>query len=122
MERSPLPPRTPPWQKEGVMKVSFEQEDIQAIAKAVAQEVAKTSKPPVYNSAADDTVFTVKSLAKYLDVSESWVYKRTQFKEIPYYKVVSSLRFKKPEIDRWLEENCKTPAVNPLSGVLKVVK
>ena len=105
------------------MKVSFEQEDIQVIAKAVTQEVMRAIKPLVNDNATDDIIFTVKSLASYLEVSEKWIYQRTQFNEIPYYKVGVNLRFKQSNIDRWLEETCNIPMIpKDTSGTLKAIK
>jgi len=51
----------------------------------------------------DDIIFDVQGLSKYLGVSHKWVYERAQFKEIPHIKVKGLLRFRKDEIDRWLE-------------------
>ena len=103
------------------MKSELEQKDILAIAREAAQEVLKALKPLLKDVGEEDVLFTVKTLAEYLQVSEQWVYKRVEFKEIPYTKICKPLWFKKSNIDRWLEEN-KTPAVNSLTGHLKMVK
>jgi excisionase family DNA binding protein len=68
-----------------------------------------------------DTVFTVETLAKYLQVSKQWVYARVHLKEIPHIKMGKFPRFKKREIDIWLE-SFKIPAIQPLSGPLKIIK
>ncbi len=65
-----------------------------------------------------DTVFTVETLAKYLQVKKQWVYGRIHSKEIPYIKMGKFPRFKKREIDIWLE-SLKIPAMQPLSAPLK---
>lgn len=96
--------------------------DTQELIEAIAGKVIKALKPLLREKGEDSGLFTVKSLARYLGVSEKWVYERVQFKEIPHYKVGANLRFKKAAIDRWLEENCKIPAINSTSGVLKVAK
>lgn len=103
------------------MKLELEQADIQAIAKAVTAEVFKALKPLVNSKGEGDIVFTVKSLAKYLEVSEKWIYERVQFKEVPYIKLGGNVRFSKMDIDRWIETQ-KTPAVNPLFRPLKAIK
>jgi len=59
----------------------------------------------------EDTLFTVETLAKYLQVSKQWIYERVQFKEIPYIKVGKFLRFRKSEIDKWLDGH-KVPATS----------
>jgi excisionase family DNA binding protein len=50
-----------------------------------------------------DIIYDVKSLAEYLKVSHKWIYERVQFKEITYLKVNGILRFRKKEIDKWLQ-------------------
>jgi len=67
----------------------------------------------------DTTLFTVKSLAKYLEVSEQWIYERVQFNEIPFIKIGKNLRFQKHDILSWLDEH-KTPVMKPFP--LKAVK
>jgi excisionase family DNA binding protein len=94
--------------------------DTQKLAEELSKAVIKALKP-LLKDREGDTLFTVKGLAKYLEVSEKWVYERVQFKEIPYCKVGGNLRFKRSAIDDWLE-TLKTPPVNPLSGPLKMVK
>ncbi len=95
--------------------------DTQELAREITGEVIRAIKPLLNGMAEDDTIYTVKTLAKYLEVSEKWIYERIQFKEIPYYKIGGNVRFSKIDIATWLE-TCKTPAVNYLSRPLKVVK
>ena len=91
--------------------------DIQDLASQIAQEVVKTIKPFLAQwSPKDDTLFTVKSLARYLETSTKWVYERVQLKEIPYIKVGKHVRFKKSDIDRWLDSLKVSPMGFP-SGV-----
>ena len=92
------------------------------LAKEITQEVIKTLKPLFIGRSADDkALLTVKGLADYLQVSDKWVYERVQFNEIPYCKIGGNLRFKRSEIDLWLD-TLKTPAVASLSSPLKVLK
>lgn len=101
------------------MKSTLEPEDIQAIAGAVAELIrpllsnAKTSEP--------DTILDVPGLAEYLRVSNKWIYERVQFKEIPYTKVKGLLRFRKRDIDKWLN-SYNVPAINISARILKAVK
>jgi len=103
------------------LKLELEQADIQSIVQALTAEVVKALKPLVNSKGEGDIVFTVKTLAKSLEVSEKWIYERVQFKEIPYFKLGGNVRFSKKDIDRWIETQ-KTPAVNPLSRPLKAIK
>ncbi len=103
------------------MKAILEQEDVQAIAREITIEVMKALKPLLNSKVEEDTIFTVEGLCQYLRAEPDWIYKRTARKEIPHIKVGGLLRFRKRDIDKWLE-TCKTPAVNPLSGLLKRIK
>ncbi len=95
--------------------------DTQEIIKEITQEVIKAIRPLLNGKAEDDTIFTVKTLAKYLEVSDQWVYERVHLKEIPYIKMGKFPRFKRSDIDRWLD-TLKTPAINSLSRRLRVIK
>jgi len=90
------------------MKALFEQEDIRAIAKEVIEMLnpvlAKSEKPE------EDIIYDVNGLAQYLLVSKQWVYERTHLKEIPHLKINGQLRFRKRDIDRWLN-SYRVPAV-----------
>lgn len=100
------------------MRTEFEQSDIQAIA----QEVIQAIKPLLAKGKAeDDTVFDVKGLAVYLKVTAKWIYERTHLKEIPHYKVMGKLLFKKKDIDKWLA-TYKVPAVNTLAKNFQLIK
>lgn len=103
------------------MKLELEHSDITAIAQAVTFEVVKALKPLLDGKGQEDSIFTVKGLAKYIEVSEKWVYERVQFREIPFIKAGGNIRFSKKDIDLWIETK-KTPAVNPLSRPLKAIK
>lgn len=95
--------------------------DTQEIVKAVTLEVVKALRPLLKGDGEDNTIFTVKTLAAYLQVSEKWVYERVQFKEIPFNKVQGHVRFRKRDIDAWLE-SLKCPSINPLSRQLKAIR
>ncbi|MBI5286010.1 MAG: helix-turn-helix domain-containing protein [Deltaproteobacteria bacterium] len=96
--------------------------DTQELESRITQKVINALKPLLASGKAeDDNIYTVKTLAKRLVVSEKWIYERIQFKEIPFYKIGGHVRFCKREIDHWLN-SCKTPAINPLSAALKAVK
>ena len=95
--------------------------DTQEIIREITSEVIKAIKPLLNGKAEDDTIYTVKTLAEYIGVSSQWVYERVHLKEIPYIKMGKFPRFKKADIDKWLD-SLKTPAVNYLSRPLKAVK
>ncbi|MFN3467533.1 MAG: helix-turn-helix domain-containing protein, partial [Candidatus Brocadiales bacterium] len=100
--------------REVVLKLDFTPEEIAILARALAPEMAKELRPLLKPQGQDeDTPFflTVETLAQYLNVKKTWVYERVHLKEIPHYKAGRFPRFKKADIDRWLQETY-TPAVN----------
>ena len=52
-----------------------------------------------------DKWLTLEQIAEYLQMSESSIYKMAQGDKIPAYKVGRQWRFKKEEIDKWVEKN-----------------
>ncbi len=80
------------------MKLELEKDDIQNLAREVAEWIQ-----PLLS--AQETVkepfFTVKGLSEYLCVEESWIYQQVHAKTIPYYKVGKYVRFKRSEIAKW---------------------
>ncbi len=54
-----------------------------------------------------DKWLTLKQIAEYLQMSESSIYKMAQAGKIPAYKVGRQWRFKKEEIDKWVEKKKK---------------
>jgi len=51
-----------------------------------------------------DKWLTLEQIAEYLQMSTSSIYKMSKKGKIPAYKVGRQWRFKKEEIDRWIEE------------------
>ncbi len=89
------------------------------LVSTIVQNVTDAIVPVlVKHSIVEDSLFTVESLAKHLHVSKQWVYERVHLKEIPYIKMGKFPRFKKTEIDNWLD-GMETPAIQPLSKPLK---
>jgi len=54
-------------------------------------------------------VMNAKELAAYLGIADSTVYKKVEYREIPFTKVGNLLRFPKWIIDRWLAERAVRP-------------
>lgn len=91
------------------MRTQLEPDDIQAIAAAV-MEMLKPVLSGNSNQIDQVIIFTPETLAKYLQVDISWVYKQVSLKTIPYFKSGKYTRFKKALIDKWIE----TQTVRPL--------
>ena len=54
-------------------------------------------------------IMTIKELSKYIDLTESTIYKKVSNNEIPYSKLGNLLRFPKWAIDQWISENTVNP-------------
>jgi len=62
---------------------------------------------------ADDDILTLEEVAKYLRVSERTVYDCAQKGEIPAGKIRTAWRFKKSEIDKWVNDKLASTGLNP---------
>jgi excisionase family DNA binding protein len=82
------------------MKIELEKEDLRSISKEIMDDVRRVLASE--RTEHHDILFTVDSLAEYLQLSKQWIYERVHFKEIPYVKIGKFLRFKKSQIDKWL--------------------
>ena len=63
-----------------------------------------------------DQALTVKDVALLLQVDEKTVYRLTQKGELPGFKVAGSWRFKRADMDAWVERQ-KTAVKASLKGV-----
>jgi excisionase family DNA binding protein len=89
--------------------------DTQELVRQITQEVVKAITPLLRKGTAEeDLLLTVKTLAKYLAVSDQWVYERVHSREIPFIKVGKFPRFRKSDIDLWLQ-TLKTSPIHVLS-------
>jgi excisionase family DNA binding protein len=57
------------------------------------------------NNTPIDKWLTLEQIAEYLQMSTSSIYKMAQAGKIPAYKVGRQWRFKREEIDKWVEKN-----------------
>jgi len=53
----------------------------------------------------EDRWLTLDQIAEYLQMSTSSIYKMAQSGNIPAYKVGRQWRFKRDEIDRWVQQS-----------------
>jgi nitrogen PTS system EIIA component len=67
----------------------------------------------------DDDILTIEEVARYLRVSERTVYDWAQKGEIPSGKIGTVWRFKRNEIERWVNERLSS---NRSAGVFSVVQ
>jgi PTS system nitrogen regulatory IIA component len=64
----------------------------------------------------DDEILTLEEVAKYLRVSERTIYDCAQKGEIPAGKIRTSWRFKKSEIDKWVNDRLSSSTLNPTNN------
>ena len=55
----------------------------------------------------NDQILTLKEVAAYLKLAEKTAYKLADAGKLPGFKVGGSWRFKREDIDRWIEEQKK---------------
>lgn len=99
------------------MKLDFEDSDLERLALKVAEKL----KPLVQSKVTGqdgDKILTVGTLAQYLGVKKSWIYEKVHLKGIPHFKVGKFPRFRKADIDSWLQSSY-TPAVNGISNYIR---
>jgi excisionase family DNA binding protein len=84
------------------MKLELDQTDIEAIATRI-KELLKPTIATMGRGEQQDNIFDVHTLAKHLGVDPSWIYKQVSLKTIPYFKVGKYTRFRKKDIDKWIE-------------------
>lgn len=56
----------------------------------------------------DEAILTIQGLAGYLQIDEKTVYRMAQAGELPGFKVRRQWRFKRVDIDLWIESRKKT--------------
>lgn len=50
-----------------------------------------------------DEILTIKEIAEYLKVAEKTIYRLAGSKKLPGFKVGGIWRFRKSEVDRWID-------------------
>ena len=83
------------------MITELEDKDIERIADKVIERLKPYLKDKGENE--KDCIFDVDGLADYLKVKKAWIYEKTHLNDIPFYKVGKFPRFKKRDIDKWLQ-------------------
>ena len=95
--------------------------DTQELVREIAQEVVKAIRPLLSGRAENDSILDLDGLAKYLSVTRNWIYQQTHINAIPHHKLGSQLRFRKRDIDKWLDAqkvpSTSTPPVNFLRRI-----
>ncbi|MEK7281196.1 MAG: helix-turn-helix domain-containing protein [Chloroflexota bacterium] len=56
-------------------------------------------------------LLTVEELADLLGVKVSWLYAQTSAKKIPFLKLGGRLRFRRADVERWIEGRVVQPLI-----------
>lgn len=86
--------------KEFKAELTFPDELLNEIADKVLERLVPQLSE---NTTAEDHIFDVEGLAHYLKVKKQWVYERVHYNTIPCYKMGKYPRFRRSDIDRWLQ-------------------
>ena len=62
----------------------------------------------------DKEICGIKEIAKYLNISESGVRKLVREKKIPFFKVLSCIKFDINEINRWVEKLAEKESIKSI--------
>lgn len=62
-----------------------------------------------------DSLLTLPEAADYLRLAKQTIYNLVNRGEIPYLKAGRQLRFRKSDLDAWLESGAATPTADPAS-------
>jgi len=66
------------------------------------------------------TLMTIKDLSNYMNIKAKTIYAKVESGEIPHYKIGGLIRFKKEEIDKWLD-GCRN-GHKPEAGLQQIKK
>ena len=66
-------------------------------------------------------MMTVKELAKYINVKEKTIYNFAEKGLIPHYRLNRLIRFRKNEIDQWIDSKRVKSSKEPVSKIIRSV-
>jgi excisionase family DNA binding protein len=58
----------------------------------------------------DNQFLTVQEVSEYLHVKRATLYAKVESGDLPHYKVGRLVRFKREDIDRWMEDHRRDPS------------
>ena len=69
----------------------------------------------------DKQYFTIDQLSEYLSIKKSTLYSKVGSGEIPFYKIGRLIRFRKDDVDRWMD-SLKSEVLNPQKTAKRIIK
>ena len=64
----------------------------------------------------DDTILTIREVAELLKIGEKTAYTMAQRRELPSFKVRGQWRFRRADIDRWIEQRVEVAVPARVGG------
>jgi excisionase family DNA binding protein len=64
----------------------------------------------------ETAAMTVRQVAAYLNVNQKTVHRLAQRRELPSFKVAGAWRFKRDDIEQWIERQKKSGPGSPVRG------
>ncbi len=97
--------------EESVLKLAAEM--LNCFTDSVSSKVFEALRSEFQRSGSTSTkeegvIFDKAALASYLHVDKSWINKQITNRAVPYFKMGKYTRFRKSDIDRWLDTLPKT--------------
>lgn len=86
----------------------------QELTEEVADKIIKKLTPILLSDKENnskDTIFDVIGLAEYLHIDKSWIYKQVSLRTIPFFKAGKYTRFRKSDIEKWIQKNIQKPVL-----------
>lgn len=93
------------------MVIQIDETDIERIALKVCSMLQGAT--PASDKQADSIIMTVEELAELLKVKPTWIYKQVQFKSIPHFHAGKYPRFKRKEIEAWIQAQSVPSTCSP---------
>ena len=87
------------------MRLELDTQDLESIASLVAERIT----PLLCKQTEEDVIYNVEEVSVYLRVEKQWVYGRVHNNTIPHFKMGKYPRFRKHDIDLWLDQLRKGP-------------
>jgi len=105
------------------MKIELEEKDINAIARAIINELKPIITPDPNKDGKNDELMDTSDVAAYLNLSPSGVSKMVRERKLPCFKIGGKVRmFRKSEVNQWVNSFKYDPLQLPSDTEKKRIK
>ena len=92
------------------ISLTISSEALEAITNRIMEKLEVRLKPLITTREnGDDVIWDARGCADYLGVCEKWVKDRKGKYNLPFIQVGGYIRYRKSQIDRWIEEQTINP-------------